>query len=69
MKVISLAAHKDGVGKTLLIASLAVLAQQDWEAEEGDAGKGKVPAGCHMAVTLGPQSGRVWFTLVGGKRV
>ncbi|MED5546008.1 MAG: ParA family protein [Pseudomonadota bacterium] len=42
MKIISLAAHKGGVGKTMLTASLAVLAQQDCEAEEGEAGKGKV---------------------------
>lgn len=42
MKIISLAAHKGGVGKTLLTASLAVLAQQECEAEEGEAGKGKV---------------------------
>ncbi|EJU14240.1 plasmid partitioning-family protein [Sphingomonas sp. LH128] len=42
MKIISLAANKGGVGKTLMAASLAVLAQQDCEAEEGVAGKGKV---------------------------
>lgn len=42
MKIISLAANKGGVGKTLMTASLAVLAQQDCEAEEGRAGKGKV---------------------------
>lgn len=42
MKVISLAANKGGVGKTLMTASLAVLAQQECEAQEGDAARGKV---------------------------
>lgn len=52
MKIISVAAHKGGVGQTMLTASLAVLAQQDCEAEEGEAGKGNV-----AMMGMAPQGG------------